>query len=178
MKQQLIITILGADQFGVLSNLAEIVSSVGCNILDSRQATYGKDFSLTMIIEGSQSAITKAECLVPQTCQKHNLLSLVKRTSAHNKQNLENIADVIIRGDSTPGLIDNVTKFFAISRISVSAFRLKFVEPTEANPSSARQIKCKMVISIPHELEVTEIERAFHTLLQPLNLRGEFRQNH
>jgi glycine cleavage system transcriptional repressor len=63
MPQQLIITILGSDQFGVLSTLADTVSGVGCNILDSRQAVYGDDFSLTMIIEGSQSAITQAECL-------------------------------------------------------------------------------------------------------------------
>ena len=178
MPQQLIITILGSDQFGVLSTLADTVSGVGCNILDSRQAIYGQDFSLTMIIEGSQSAITQAECLLPQTCQKHNLLSMMKRTKKHCKQNLEHIADVIIRGESTPGLIDRITEFFKQRHISVSAFRLKFLEKDEHDAFSDKHMKCKMVISIPHELEVEKIERALQELLQPVNLQGSIKQNH
>jgi glycine cleavage system transcriptional repressor len=178
MSQQLIITILGSDQFGVLSTLADTVSGVGCNILDSRQAVYGQDFSLTMIIEGSQSAITQAECLLPQTCQKHNLLSMMKRTKKHCKQNLEHLADVIIHGESTPGLIDHITDFFKQHHISVSAFRLKFLDKDETDCDSDKRMKCKMVISIPHELEVHKIEHALQELLQPLNLQGSIKQNH
>lgn len=178
MTQQLIITILGSDQFGVLSTLADTVSGVGCNILDSRQAIYGQDFSLTMIIEGSQSAITQAECLLPLTCQKHNLLSMMKRTKKHCKQNLEHLADVIIHGESTPGLIDQITDFFKQRNIAVSAFRLKFLYKDEKDSTSDKSMKCKMVISIPHELEVEKIELALQELLQPLNLLGSIKQNH
>lgn len=178
MPQQLIITILGSDQFGVLSTLADTVSGVGCNILDSRQAVYGQDFSLTMIIEGSQSAITQAECLLPQTCQKHNLLSMMKRTKQHCKQNLEHLADVIILGQSTPGVIDLITEFFTKRHISVSAFRLKFLEPNENDLAKGKQMKCKMVISMPHELEAEKIETALQELLLPLNLQGSIKQNH
>jgi glycine cleavage system transcriptional repressor len=39
-------------------------------------------------------------------------------------------------------------------------------------------MKCKMVISIPHELEVEKIEHALQALLQPLNLQGSLKQNH
>ena len=178
MTQQLIITILGSDQFGVLSKLADTVSGVGCNILDSRQAVYGQDFSLTMIIEGSQSAITQAECLLPQTCQKHNLLSMMKRTKKHCKQNLEHLADVIIDGKSTPGLIDQITDFFKQHSISVSAFRLKFLDNNESDSTSDNHMKCKMVISIPYELEVKKIEHALQALLEPLNLEASIKQNH
>jgi glycine cleavage system transcriptional repressor len=178
MQQQLIITILGSDQFGVLSKLADTVSGVGCNILDSRQAVYGQDFSLTMIIEGSQSAISQAECLLPQTCQKHNLLSMMKRTKKHCKQNLEHLADVIIHGESTPGLIDQITDFFAVHNITVSAFRLKFLDKDENDSARNKRMKCKMVISIPHELEVEKIELALQALLHPLNLQGSIKPNH
>ncbi|MDU0354968.1 ACT domain-containing protein [Paraglaciecola aquimarina] len=178
MNQQLIITILGADQIGVLSTLADTVSGVGCNILDSRQAIYGQDFSLTMIIEGSPTAISRAECLLPQTCQKHNLLSLMKRTTKHNKQNLESLVDVVIRGKSSPGLIDHITHFFSTYKISVSAFRFKFIDDENNKSAENLDMKCKMVISIPHQLIVSEIEQAFQKLLLPLNLKGEFKQNH
>ncbi|MEP1445795.1 MAG: ACT domain-containing protein [Paraglaciecola sp.] len=178
MQQQLIITILGSDQFGVLSTLADTVTGVGCNILDSRQAIYGQDFSLTMIVEGTQSAIIQAECLLPQTCQKHNLLSMMKRTKKHCKQNLEHLADVIISGESTPGLIDQITDFFTQRNISVSAFRLKFLDKDENDSANEKPMKCKMVISIPHELEVEKIEQALQELLHPLNLLGAIKPNH
>ena len=48
-QQQLIVTILGSDKTGILSEIASTVSEAQCNILDSRQAIYGQEFSLTMI---------------------------------------------------------------------------------------------------------------------------------
>ena len=56
---------------------------------------------------------------------------MMKRTKKHCKQNLEHLADVIIRGESTPGLIDQITDFFKQHNISVSAFRLKFLDKDE-----------------------------------------------
>lgn len=97
-KHQLIVTILGTDKTGILSELASTVSEAQCNILDSRQAIYGKEFSLTMILEGSQPAITKAECLIPPVCQRLDLLSMMKRTSHHAKQNLEHLFHVEFSG--------------------------------------------------------------------------------
>ena len=177
MPQQLIITILGSDQFGVLSKLADAVSGVGCNILDSRQAVYGQDFSLTMIIEGSQSAITQAECLLPVTCQKHNLLSMMKRTTKHSKQNLEHLADVVICGQGSPGLIDLISNFFNDYHIAVSAFRLKSLDKVENNDDN-NPMKCTMVVSIPHQLELDTFEQAFPKLLGTHNLQGSIKLNH
>ena len=70
MKQQLIAVILGTDQVGILSDIATLVSESECNILDSRHAIYGQEFSLTMIIEGSHTAITRVELSIPELCQR------------------------------------------------------------------------------------------------------------
>jgi glycine cleavage system transcriptional repressor len=103
---------------------------------------------------------------------------MMKRTKKHCKQNLEHLADVIIHGESTPGLIDQITDFFKQRNISVSAFRLKFLDKEENDSPSEKRMKCKMVISIPHELEVEKIEQALQELLQPLNLQGSIKPNH
>ena len=93
-KHQLIVTVLGTDKSGILSEIASTVSEAQCNILDSRQAIYGREFSLTMIIEGTQPAVTKAECILPAVFQRLDLLSMMKRTSHHEKQNLEHLFNV------------------------------------------------------------------------------------
>ena len=103
-KHQLIVTILGTDNTGILSEIATTVSEAQCNILDSRQAIYGKEFSLTMIIEGTQSAITKAECFLPALFQRLNLLSMMKRTSHHEKQNLAHLFNVEFSGEDAAGI--------------------------------------------------------------------------
>jgi glycine cleavage system transcriptional repressor len=175
MTQQLIITILGTNEFGMLSTLADTLSEVGCNILDSRQALYGQDFSLTMIIEGSQSAIVQAELAIPVTCQKHNLLSMMKRTKKHSKQHLETLADVIICGVSIIGVIKQLTQFFSEQDISVSAFRLKTLEQAEYESELK---KCKMVVSMPHSVNIEDIDRQFQALLVELDLVGSIKQNH
>lgn len=178
MNQQLIVTILGTDRFGMLSAIADVVCQAGCNILDSRQAVFGQEFSLTMIIEGSQAAIAKAEFAIPQTCQKLELLSLMKRTKLHSKQNLEHIADVVIVGENAHGAIKQITGFFAQHTISVSAFRLETLKNPESGADAPAHMKCKMVVSIPHTVVVEEIENAFQTLMQQLHLLGSIKQNH
>jgi glycine cleavage system transcriptional repressor len=178
MTQQLVVTILGTDKFGMLSAIAETVCESGCNILDSRQAVFGQDFSLTMIIEGSQTAIAKAEFAIPQTCHKLELLCLLKRTKKHCKQNLEHIADVVIVGENTPGVIKKITAFFTEFTISVSAFRLTTTKKSDAVRDPIDSMKCKMVVSIPHALSVDEVEVAFQTLMTELQLHGTIKQNH
>jgi glycine cleavage system transcriptional repressor len=178
MSQQLVVTILGADKFGMLSAIVDTVCDVGCNILDSRQAVFGQDFSLTMIIEGSQAAIANAEFAIPHTCHKLELLCLLKRTKRHNKQNLEHIADIIIKGENANGVIKKITSFFAQFTISVSAFRLKTSKNSDQLSMGPEQMTCKMVVSIPHSISVEEVENAFQNLLLALNLQGSIKQNH
>ena len=175
MNHQLIITILGANKVAMLSTLTDVVSAAGCNILDSRQAVYGQDFSLTMIVEGAQSAIVRVELAIPVACQQLDLLSMMKRTKRHSKQNLEHLADVEFSGVDALGVIKEVTQFFSTFCVTVSALRLKTIQ-TAADENA--QVKCKMVVSMPHDIDLIDFESQFHTLLEGLHLHGAIKQNH
>ncbi|GAC33786.1 glycine cleavage system protein R [Paraglaciecola polaris] len=173
MKQQLIITILGANKPAMLSTLADAVSEAGCNILDSRQAVYGQDFSLTMIVEGTQSAIVRVEMAIPVACQQLDLLSMLKRTKRHAKQNLEHLADVEFSGADAVGVIKEVTQFFSTFCVTVSALRLKTLQTSLDDDA---QVKCKMVVSMPHNVDLVDFECQFHSLLSTLHLNGAIKQ--
>ncbi|WP_416304868.1 glycine cleavage system protein R [Neptunicella sp. SCSIO 80796] len=169
MQQQLIVTIIGSDQVGILSALSNAVSQSGCNILDSRQAIYGQDLSLTMIIEGESNAITKAELQLPVVCQQYDLLSIMKRTSQHHKQDLAVLADVEFAGLDAIGIIHKITTFFGSHNISISAFRQNiFIEKS----SQAKMLKGKMVVSLPQDTDVQSITIAFEHYLDELDLLG------
>ncbi|MEW9796974.1 glycine cleavage system protein R [Alteromonas sp. CYL-A6] len=169
-QQQLIVTILGTDRSGILSEIASTVSEAQCNILDSRQAIYGREFSLTMILEGSHQAITRAECLIPPLCQRLDLLSMMKRTSHHAKQNLEHLFDVEFSGRDTAGQIKAVTGFFAKRNASISAFRQRTYSDKETGEGMMR---CKFVVNIPSSEDFDDIEASLMALFDSLNLTGK-----
>ncbi|WP_334015915.1 glycine cleavage system protein R [Alteromonas sp. S167] len=169
-KQQLIVTILGTDKSGILSEIATTVSEAQCNILDSRQAIYGKEFSLTMIIEGTQSAITKAECILPSVFQRLDLLSMMKRTSHHEKQNLEHLFSVEFSGEDAAGLIKAVTGFFAQRHATISAFRQRTFKDKTTGKDSMR---CKFVVSLPASDNLDALEPDLISLFDSLNVTGK-----
>lgn len=172
---QLIVTILGTDKSGILSELASTVSEAQCNILDSRQAIYGREFSLTMIIEGTQSAITKAECILPSVCQRLDLLSMMKRTSHHEKQNLEHLFNVEFSGEDTAGLIKSVTGFFAERNASISAFRQRTFK---ASTSMNESMRCKFVVNMAESEDFEKLENELMALFASLNVTGKVIDTH
>lgn len=174
MKHQLIVTFLGADKPGILGEIASLVCSLNCNILDSRQAHYGLDFSFTMILEGSLSAITKAEFNIPGLAQRLDLLCMVKRTKQHHKQHLVHLADVEFHGKDAVNIIKEITNFFTQHDIHINAFRQK----TVAQASSEENVSCKMVVSMPQELPLETITPLFDDFIKKHALEGTIVEKH
>ncbi len=174
-KQQLIVTILGTDSSGILSEIAATVSEAQCNILDSRQAIYGQEFSLTMILEGTHPAITKAECTIPPLCQRLDLLSMMKRTSHHAKQNLAHLIDVEFSGKDTTGQIKEVTGFFAQRHSSISAFRQRtFVD----EQTGQEMMRCKFVVNVPDSVDFDELKTSLTSLFEQLAVSGKVKDKY
>lgn len=175
MKHQLIVNILGQDRVGILSEIANTVSDTGCNILDSRLASYGTEFSLTMILEGSQTAVVKAELRIPQVCQQLDLLSMMKRTTQHCKQNLEHLVDVEFGGVDTLGVIRKVTNLFATHEVALNAFRQK----TYVNQDTQQDMMlCKLVASVPEQVELPTLRKEFDLIMAELELTGSISEKY
>jgi glycine cleavage system transcriptional repressor len=174
MKHQVIVNVLGPDKLGILSEISACVHEKCCNILDSRHAIYGQDFSLSMIVEGTLSAITKFEMALSALCIEHDLLSMIKRTSGHAKQNLEQLVHLEFAGEDTAGLIQKVTTFLAKNRVSVSALRQKTYTDITTHKQS---VKCKMVLSAPKEVDLIAFDSEVKTLMCSLGLSGKVTHN-
>ena len=174
MKQQVIVNILGTDKLGILSEISACVHDKCCNILDSRHAIYGRDFSLSMIVEGTQSAITKLELQLSTLCMQHDLLSMIKRTSGHAKQNLEQLINLEFSGEDAKGIIKKVTSFLAERQVSVSAFRQRtFIDKT----TNVENVKCKMVLSAMKEVDLVSFDEEIKQLMCNLGLSGKVTHN-
>ena len=168
MNQQLIINVLGADQLGILSRISACVNANQCNILDSRHAIYGQDFSLSMIVEGSPSAVTKLEILLSSLCLELDLLSMMKRTSGHHKQNIEQVVQLAFSGLDTIGLLNRVCAFLSEREFSINALRQKTYRTEDGEA-----VRCKMVLSTPKSTDLAKFDEDIKRLMSEMSLSGK-----
>ena len=80
---QLVVTAIGEDRPGIVSQLTKLVSETNCNIIDSRIAILGNEFTFIMLLEGDMAAISRVEYSIPTKSVELGLLTIMKRTSQH-----------------------------------------------------------------------------------------------
>jgi glycine cleavage system transcriptional repressor len=167
MKAQLIVNVLGTDKLGILSEISGCISDNNCNIMDSRHAIYGQDFSVTMIVSGLESDITRLEVDISQLCLEHELLCMMKRTSGHVKQNIEQLVTLKFAGEDASGVMRSVTRLLAQEHVSVNAVRQKV-----STIDDHCFLECKMILSAPTDLDLVEFDRKVKAALHGLGMSG------
>lgn len=168
MNHQLIITIIGKNSLRALSNITACISQQNCNILDSRHAQYGTDFSLTLIVSGKQNAVTLLEIEMSSLCVRDDLLCMMKRTTGHKKQNIEQVLRLSFSGKDASGVMHQVTQALAQLGVSVSAIRQKtIVEPEQTI------LECKMILTTPKSTDLVLFDENIKALLNKMGLHGK-----
>ncbi|MGU3840932.1 ACT domain-containing protein, partial [Vibrio diabolicus] len=56
MKQHLVLTAVGTDRPGICNQVVHLVTQAVCNIVDSRIAIFGSEFTLIMLLTGNASS--------------------------------------------------------------------------------------------------------------------------
>lgn len=168
MSQQLIINILGPNSMAALNVIAAQISHHNCNILDSRHALYGTDFSLTMIVSGHISDITLLEIDLSQLCVEHSLLCMLKRTSGHQKQNIGQYISLDFSGTDASGVMQKVSQALSEVDVAVHALRQKtlLIDGT-------RTLQCKMILSAPEGIDLDGFDTHIKQVLNELGLNGK-----
>jgi glycine cleavage system transcriptional repressor len=172
MQEQLIINILGKSSLLALSNITACISHNSCNILDSRHAQYGTDFSLTMIVSGIQSAVTVLEIEMSVLCVNDDLLCMMKRTTGHQKQDIEQVINFAFSGNDASGVMHNVLQGLAKYGVSVSAVRQKtYLKEAQSI------LECKMILTTPKTTDLLTFDANIKSLLNGMGLHGKISHN-
>ena len=83
MIHHLVVTAIGTDRTGIVNQVIRHVSECGCNIVDSRLAILGREFTFIMLLSGEWNAITQVEHSLPRKSHELELITLMKRTAPH-----------------------------------------------------------------------------------------------
>ncbi|MAD76856.1 MAG: transcriptional regulator [Rheinheimera sp.] len=170
MSQQLVITAIGTDRTGIVSKLARLVTDYNANIIDSRMAVFGNEFTFIMLIQGDQAAISKIEYLIPSLGSELDLTTMTKRTTARPRTQVAAHYVLDYSGPDRVGTLGAITGLLASHNIYIGSLQ----SATTFNNDNTVQLHSQITVEIPLGINPSDIETAVMALLNELNLIGTF----
>ncbi|WP_159651517.1 glycine cleavage system protein R [Vibrio atypicus] len=171
MTQHLVITAVGADRPGVCNQVVHLVTQSGCNIVDSRIALFGNEFTLIMLLSGNNASVTRVETTLPLLGQEHNLITIMKRTSTHAPLDSSYTMEVFVESNDTPGLTEHFTQFFAEKEIGLSSLSAQTISKDKVGADSD-QFHIAITASVDSERNIMQLQEEFDALCQTLSVQG------
>ena len=156
---------MGSDRTGCVSELTKLACECGCNIMDSKMAIFGQEFTFIMLLKGDARAINQIEAKLPKTAVELELITMMKRTSDYcsidNSQNY--IAEYA--GIDQPGILKSVTAFFANRHIDISSLKSD-IDPVTNHMSASIQF------TVNEDANINDIENDFLQLCEQIDIQG------
>ena len=169
MPQHLVITAVGTDRPGISNKVTRLVADSSCNIVDSRIASFGSEFTLIMLLSGTANAISRIENTLPLLGQQHDLITMVKRTSPHQERDVFYTIDAFVESEDRPGLTEKFTDFLANRDIDLKTLSAQTLKKGENQNTFQIQITAEIF----KECHIIEIQEQFEALCASLNVSGK-----
>lgn len=168
-SQHLVLTAIGKDKTGLVSELTGLVSECSCNILDSKMARFGSEFTMIMLLSGDSSSLTKLELQLPQLAMQLNLLTMMKRTSAHHSKEQPQYL-INVDGPDQAGTIKKLTSFFAENNIDIRSLKSQ----TKIENDTPWQY-AKIVIDLSNDTNLSTLTDGIASICAPLHVQHSFK---
>lgn len=170
MPQQLVVTAIGTDRTGIVSKLARLVTDCNCNIIDSRMAIFGGEFTFIMLLSGDLAAISRIEHLLPGLGLELDLTTMTKRTSAHQRKAVAGHYVLEYQGPDRVGTLGTITGLLASREVYIGS--LQSESSTDAQGTTL--MRTIMTLELPEGEPAENIETDVMALIGELKLTGRF----
>ncbi|GIU06598.1 glycine cleavage system protein R [Shewanella sp. c952] len=166
MSNHLVVTAMGADRPGIVSKFARLASECDCDIVDSRMALFGNEFTLIMMLSGSWPSITKMESTLPSLSVELELMTVMKRTAKHTPKNYISRLEVNFSGFDQRGTMKKITQFLADRSLDLGAVKSHAEEDDTGEPTQ----NISLTINVPEKVDLEKLEVSMHELAKELSL--------
>lgn len=159
-KNYLVLTAVGPDRPGLVSEISTMVLAAGANLEDSRMAILGGEFALLVLISGEESAMHEVERRGADLGSRLGLRLITKTTTS--KQPAHDFLDHRIRvtGVDRPGIVQRVTAVLAGRGVNVASLESKL---TYAAESGTPMFELDAALQIPSALALADLRRELST---------------
>lgn len=167
MQSYLVISALGKDHPGIVSELSQAILDCGASINDSRMARLGGEFAVIMLLSGNWNAIAKIETLLPRLAENLDLTVQSKRTNQRTApSNLIPYGVEVVSMDH-PGIVHDVADFFAKRGINIEdLYTSTYVAPHTGTP----MFSLHMTVGVPSDMAIATLRGEFMDFCDDLNI--------
>jgi glycine cleavage system transcriptional repressor len=167
MPEQLVITALGGDRPGIVSELSNVLHGHGLNIEDSRMSALGGEFAILLLVSGEKESI---DAIVSNTAELEETLRmklLIKRT-----QSIPQPAGLVpyhveVVSIDHPGIVHKLASFFSSRSINIVDLE---TERYAAAHTGSPMFALNMTIGIPSQQSISKLREEFLDMCDELNL--------
>ncbi|HET7538933.1 MAG TPA: ACT domain-containing protein [Polyangiaceae bacterium] len=134
-KSYLVLTAVGPDRPGLVSEISKLVLSAGANLEDSRMAILGGEFALLMLVSGDEKATQEVAAQSEALGPRLGLRLLTKPTTSRQSAREFLAFEIRVTGVDRPGIVQRVASVLAGRGVNVASLesRLEFA-PESGTP--------------------------------------------
>jgi glycine cleavage system transcriptional repressor len=154
-KTYLVLTAVGPDRPGLVSEIASAIHAAGANLEDSRMAILGGEFALLMLLSGPEAAAAAVEGVTTSLGDKLGLRVLTKRTGRGAQKHFLPYR-ISVTGFDRPGIVRRVSEILARRGVNVASLesRLSYA-PLSGTPMFVLEAD----LQVPSEVALAELRR-------------------
>ena len=143
------------------------IADSGCNLVDARLATVGRDVSMTALATGSWDAVAKLEAMLGRLEREDGLKLNWYRTGA--KQSQSNLLPYIVEvvAADKPGILFQLADFFDRQGITIENLQSTRYR---AMQTGAEMFSAQVTIGVPADMHIAALRDDFLEFCDHLNL--------
>ena len=143
------------------------IADSGCNLVDARLATVGRDVSMTALATGSWDAVAKLETMLGRLEREDGLKLNWYRTGA--KQSQSNLLPYIVEvvAADKPGILFQLADFFDRQGITIENLQSTRYR---AMQTGAEMFSAQVTIGVPADMHIAALRDDFLEFCDHLNL--------
>ena len=159
----LIISAIGSDRSGIVSEISGIITSHGGNVEESRMSRLGADFAIIMLVSVAPDWVESLEVAL----QAINDLTIISKPT-EAKQAREGIqCQIDLSGADNEGIVKVLSKYLAGKSINILEMQTYI---SNAPVSGTPLFNLKAIIAIPDNINKTNIQSDLDHIAQKLGV--------
>lgn len=165
-KTYLVLTAVGPDRPGLVSEIAAAIHGAGANLEDSRMAILGGEFALLLLLSGPEQAAEAVERAAGPLGEKLGLRLLSKRTGPGARKDFLPYR-ISVTGFDRPGIVLRISEILARRGVNVASLEshLAFA-PLSGTPMFVLEAE----LQVPSEVALAELRRELSAQCDEENL--------
>ncbi len=165
MKVPLVMTVIGRDQPGLVEKLAELITKVGGNWVESRMARLGGEFAGILRVTVPNDRREEFEMLVREELVNQMHVVIKPDQGQEEPSQPERIGRVEVTGHDRPGIVHQIASVLARYKVNVE----ELVSTVTSTPMSGEpRFRAVAKVRLPDACRIDDLKTELEKIAQDL----------